>query len=1134
MHPLTRPIELTGPARRHALRHFRAVIFDMDGVVTDTAGVHARAWKELFDASIHAVAALPDNAAVVAANPLAVRPFDATADYLAFVDGKPREDGVRSFFASRGLVVAEGPDHHDGGAVPAAAATGHSLTVQALAARKQAFFENVLSRDGVAVFPETLALLTQLRHDAVPTALVTSSRNSAAVLGAGHVDRLFDVVVDGNTALQRGLPGKPDPAMFLVAAQELGVEPADAIVLEDAASGVRAARDGGFGLVVGVDRAQDPWRLKDAGADVVVEDITALHLARRTTRPFDPNWVLAYDHFAPREEGTREALCTLANGYWGTRGAVPGTTSGPVHYPGTYLAGVFNRLKSSVQGRTVETEHMVNAPDWTFIKVTLPGGEELLPESPHLISYRQELDLRRGLLSRTMRFRDRQGRTTRVATRQFQSFAGHHLAALELTVEAEDWSGTATIRSMIDGRVANQNVPDDRELASHHWQPVESRELDGETVLLETVTSQSRIHVATATRTRFQSPADAPEPLRIPVALGPMVIGHDIEVELAPGVPVMFDKIAAVANTHDHAVSSVWHNAAKRLERTGSFRQLLTYHEEMWGISWARFAVKLDPAPEHQGVLPPSTKFDTTELVHPKGAGQRHQLALNLHTFHVLQSSFGSRRDLDAGLGARGLHGEGYRGHIFWDEIFIYPMLTLRRPELTRGLLMYRYRRLGEARANAAAEGFRGAMFPWQSGSDGREETPTELWNERSRQWIPDNSHNQRHISLAIAYSVLRYIEATRDRTFVSDYGAEMLVEVCRFFTSMVHHNPDRGRYELHGMMGPDEYHDGYPDAPGSGVRNNAYTNVLLSWVLSETVRLVRWLDGLDDPLTEWLDVFDDELELWSDISLKLRVPFQKGGVMSQFDGYEELLEFDWDRYRMTYGNIGRLDLILQAEGDSTNRYKLSKQADVLMLAYLFSSEELQGILNRMGYHFSSEDFTATVEYYLKRTSHGSTLSRLVHGWVAARTDRSSSWELFAEALEADLSDTQGGTTREGIHLGAMAGTVDMIIRCFAGVETRADTLWLHPLLPLEAPGVQFTIRYRQQPLSVRITQYCITLELLEGSARPIHLNVEGREKTMHPGEKWTVPLLNRHPGLTASVDPMACISPDANRLGIL
>ena len=357
-------------------------------------------------------------------------------------------------------------------------------------------FEAVLERDGVRVFPETLDLLEHLRRDRIPTALVTSSRNSGPVLTAGGVAEFFDVVVDGNTAVERGLPGKPAPEMFLEAARELGVDPADAIVLEDAASGVQAAHDGGFGLVVGVDRAQDPERLRAAGADVVVEDISTLQLGRRTTRPLDPDWVLAWDEFVPEEESTREALCALANGYWGTRGSVPGTVRGAVHYPGTYLAGVFNRLTSTVQGRQVETEHMVNCPDWTFLRVTLSGGQPLLPDSPDLIGYRQELDLRRGLLSRTMRFRDRHGRTTRVHTRQFQSMAGHHLAALEMTVEAEDWSGTATVRSMIDGRVANQNVAADRELASNHLDVVQTRELDGETVLLEAVTNQSDVHLS--------------------------------------------------------------------------------------------------------------------------------------------------------------------------------------------------------------------------------------------------------------------------------------------------------------------------------------------------------------------------------------------------------------------------------------------------------------------------------------------------------------------------------------------------------------------------------------------------------------------------------------------------------------
>ncbi|WP_120006589.1 beta-phosphoglucomutase family hydrolase [Nesterenkonia muleiensis] len=1057
MHPFENPFRHSAEAKRHALRHFRAVLFDMDGVVTDTAGVHSKAWKELFDAALAEIAGAP-------------QPEFTEEDYLNYVDGRPREEGVRSMLSARDLEVPEGsPD--DG---------PQALTVHGLASRKQTFFEAVLNRDGVDVFDTTVKLVEQLRADGIPTALVTSSRNGREVLRLGGLMEIFDIIVDGTDAQLLGLPGKPNPDMFLHASTQLRVEPEDAIVVEDAVSGVQAGRAGNFGMVVGLNRGDDPRRLKEGGADIVVEDLAVAKLETRTTRPYDPNWVLSYDFFDPAEEPTREVLCHMANGYWGTRGSYPGASADATHYPGSYMAGVFNRLHTDLMGKTVETEHMVNIPDWTFVQITPEAGTPLLPGSPELLDYRQELDMRRGMVTRVARFQDLHGRRTKVTTRQFQSLAGVNLAAMEVKVEAENWSGNVNVRSMIEGRVANRNVAADRELAGNHLEPVDSREIDGETVLLETQTNQSKVQIAVATRTSVQI---AENPMRRPVMESDLVAGHDISLHLEEGKPMRIEKIAAVSNSHDHALSTVWHNAVKRVQRASNFRRLLTYHEEMWGTLWHRFAVSI-------------------------GAGHsRQQLALNLHTFHVLQTAFGARRDLDASLPARGLSGEGYRGHLFWDEMFMYPMLTLRRPELTRGILMYRFRRLSEARAMARAEGYEGAMFPWQAGSDGREETPAELWNPRSQMWMDDNSHRQRHVSLSIAYSVLQYFEATQDYTFLSDYGGEILVEISRFFVSMAEYDAAADRYDIDGVMGPDEYHDGYPDSPGSGLKNNAYTNVLASWMLRHSAQLVRELDSRDDPLSEWLDIFGDELDRWEHISRRLRVPFHEDGIISQFEGYEDLLEFDWEAYKAKYGNIGRLDLILQAEGDATNRYKLSKQADVLMLCYLFSSEELVGTLKHMGYELTMEDFGRTVEYYLARSSHGSTLSRVVHGWVAARFDRAGSWNLFKEALEADLSDTQGGTTREGIHLGAMAGTVDMVIRCYGGIETRSDALWLHPLLPDEIPEVTFRMRYRNQPIIVRINHNHVTLNLSEGSAEPIDVNVEGKHKLMEPGEVWTAKL---------------------------
>jgi trehalose/maltose hydrolase-like predicted phosphorylase len=258
-----------------------------------------------------------------------------------------------------------------------------------------------------------------------------------------------------------------------------------------------------------------------------------------------------------------------------------------------------------------------------------------------------------------------------------------------------------------------------------------------------------------------------------------------------------------------------------------------------------------------------------------------------------------------------------------------------------------------------------------------------------------------------------------------------MLLEIARFWATIASYDHSSDRFEIRGVMGPDEYHDGYPGRDEPGLDNNAYTNITAAWVLCRALETLELLpEHRRTELTERLGLRQEEVDRWDEVSCKLRVCFHDGDIISKFEGYGDLEELDWDGLRRRHGNIRRLDRILEAVGDSPNRYKVSKQADVLMLFYLLSAEELRWLLERLGYRLEPDAIPRTVNYYLERTCHGSTLSGVVNAWVLARSDRQRSWRFFAEALASDLHDVQGGTTAEGIYLGAMAGTVDLAQRC--------------------------------------------------------------------------------------------------------
>ncbi|SFE86990.1 Trehalose and maltose hydrolase (possible phosphorylase) [Blastococcus tunisiensis] len=798
-------------------------------------------------------------------------------------------------------------------------------------------------------------------------------------------------------------------------------------------------------------------------------------------------WLLRYEGWDPAAEALRETLCALGNGRFATRAAAPERRAGDGSYPGTYVAGVFDRLTDEVDGHRISNESIVNLPDWQSLTFRVEDGPWLDLCALTVTGYVQELDLRRGVLTRRFRIEDPEGRRTRVAQRRLVSMSDPCLAALDCTVLAENWSGRLTVRSGLDGTVTNDGVARYRGLDGRHLSAVEPCVHD-QLLTLTAETRQSRIRIGMAAQHRVLVEGTARPAVAVPVD-EPGVAAVELALAMEPGRPATVEKLVSLWTSRDPGVGEPGEAAIDELDRAGTFADVLARHELAWDHLWFRCDVEIEgPA--------------------------RASLVLRLHVFHLLQTVSPHSVDLDAGIPARGLHGEAYRGHVFWDEMFVLPFLHLRLPEVARSMLLYRWRRLPQARAAARAAGHRGAMFPWQSGSTGREESQVLHLNPRSGRWLPDNSHLQRHIGLAVAYNTWRYYEATGDTDFLTEHGAELLLSIAAFWGDLATYDPVDDRFDICGVMGPDEYHDALPSRDEPGLDDNAYTNVMAAWALSRALECLEVLPpGRRHELLDTLDIRRADLERWQHVSRKLRLCWTDDGVLLQFRGYDELAEFDWAGYRARYGDISRLDRILEAEGDSTNRYKLSKQADVLMLFQLLTADELYALLDRLGYRHDRRTIPRTIAYYLERTSHGSTLSKVVHSWVLARADRRRAWDYFLEALESDIADVQGGTTGEGVHLGAMAGTVDLLERGFTGLETREDLLGFDPFLPDALRRMRFRLRYRRHTeIEVVIDHQTLTVGGTATRATVLPVRVRDKEFRLDPRGTLEVPLRHRRP----------------------
>jgi beta-phosphoglucomutase len=741
-----------------------------------------------------------------------------------------------------------------------------------------------------------------------------------------------------------------------------------------------------------------PWRYCGANGSIAARFLTSNN--RLDPLADEGGWLVEEDRFDPARQRVQETVFSVGNGYFATRGSLEEGHAGD--WPATLAHGVF------APHPLVHSE-LANLTDWTALDVRI-DGQRFSQVDGEVLRFRRTLDLRNGLLRREVTWRSPKGQTVELVFERFVSLAERHIGAVRLRVTAVDFDGQVEVHSRLNARTETDG------LAHTEWH---SQTAAAGKAALGILISSTHFRVGFAMR------------------LGMSDGGADIETwdaheqptlvarwAAAAGQSSSFEKIVTIVTSResDDPMSA----ATGELDRlTGAdFDGLLAQSASAWRSEWGLSDVVIEGDPEAQ-------------------------LAIRFSLYQLLISA--PRNDEQVSIGAKGLVGFGYRGHVFWDlETFMLPFFIHVHPEIARNLLSYRYHRLPGARHKAIGNGLVGAQFPWESAETGEEVTPTFLpdWTGRElvRIWTGDIAI---HISAEIAHAIVTYWRTTGDDDFLVERGAEVILESARFWVSRAEWNAERERYEFSDVLGPDENHE--------HVNNNAFTNYLAAWHLRAAAEVGEWLNQKSPGRAHHL--LGDEAERNSTLAKfrqvadKIYLGRDKGsGVIEQFAGYFELMPVDLEAYA---DRTRSMQDVLGLTG--VQKTQVLKQPDVLMVAAILPDA------------FTPEELIANYDYYSPRTdhAHGSSLGPGIHALLAARLGRvEEAYEHFLRAARVDLQDIRLNT-EWGLHAASAGALWQAIAFGFAGLAFDGDQVTTTPHLPAHWQRLAFRVVNRGRVIEI-------------------------------------------------------------------
>jgi trehalose/maltose hydrolase-like predicted phosphorylase len=421
-----------------------------------------------------------------------------------------------------------------------------------------------------------------------------------------------------------------------------------------------------------------------------------------------------------------------------------------------------------------------------------------------------------------------------------------------------------------------------------------------------------------------------------------------------------------------------------------------------------------------------------------------------------------------ASVGARSLTGERYKGHVFWDtEIFVLPFFVYTHPPTARAILMYRYHTLPAARERARAMGYRGALYAWESTDTGADVTPPFVYNSAGERLEILTGLQEHHISADVAYAICQYWRATRDEAFFSNAGAEMMLEIARFWASRAERGED-GRYHIRRVIGPDEFHEHADD--------NTFTNLMAQWALRRGLETVEWLRKHHPDrwreLAGRIGLDESELALWEEVAEGLVDNFDpETNLFEQHSGYFELEDIDLRDFE---SRTKSLDAILG--WSRLTGSQIIKQADVIMLLFLLGDE------------YPREVHEANFRFYEPRTTHDSSLSPSFHALAAARAgDLETARRYFERAANLDLDFAHGVTAAGGVHIAALGGMWHALVFGFGGMYVEDEGPRFEPHVPEDWQTLHFSVLWRGLQLRVSAAGNVAEVQKVEKEPARVH-----------------------------------------------